>query len=133
MRDVLGDRPLHAVRQTESLREVVQACMRSSQHCFPVVDDHGEMTGLVTLGQIRQFLDEVNETVPVIAQDIATRPTATLSPDDDLDRALERLMALDVEDLPVAAPDDPKRVVGLLSRRDIMAAYARRRVESGRA
>jgi chloride channel protein, CIC family len=133
VRDVLGDRPLHAVRQTESLREVVQACMRSSQHCFPVVDDHGEMTGLVTLGQIRQFLDEVNETVPVIAQDIATPPTATLSPDDDLDRALERLMALDVEDLPVVASDDPKRVVGLLSRRDIMAAYARRRVEGGRA
>ncbi len=131
VQDVLGDRPLHSLQQTDSLRDVIQACMRSSQHCFPVVDKKGQMTGLITLAQVRQFLDEHDETVPVIAHDLASRPLATLSPDDDLDTALQRLMSLSVEELPVVEPGDAPRVLGLLSRRDIMVAYARRRFETG--
>jgi hypothetical protein len=52
--------------------------------------------------------------------------------DDDLDTALQRLVTLDVEELPVTDPDDRSRVMALISRRDIMAAYARRRLEAGR-
>jgi len=55
----------------------------------------------------------------------------SLSLADDLDRALQRLMALDVEELPVVHPDRSARVVGVLSRRDLMAAYARRRFGAG--
>jgi chloride channel protein, CIC family len=131
VRDVLGDRPLHTLQETASMREVIQACMRSSQHSYPVVDEKGQMTGLITLAQVRQFLDEHDETVPVIAQDLASRPRATLSPDDDLDTALQRLMSLDVEELPVVEAENPPRVLGLLSRRDIMVAYAGRRLEKG--
>jgi CIC family chloride channel protein len=131
VRDVLSGRPLHTLRQAESLHEVIQACLRSSQHCFPVVDSQGQMTGLVTLSQIRQFLDEHDAADAVIAHDLASRPVATLSPDDDLDSALQRLMALDVEDLPVVDPQDARHLLGLLSRRDIMAAYARRRLDVG--
>ncbi len=131
VRDVMPDRPVRTIGQRESLPEVIQEFMHSSQHCFPVVDDQGRMTGLVTLEQIRQFLDERDDAIPVIADDLATRPTATLTPDDDLDTALQRLMALDVEELPVVADRDVGRVLGILSRRDIMAAYARRRLAAG--
>jgi CIC family chloride channel protein len=131
VRDVVGDRPLHTLQETASMRDVIQACMRSSQHCFPVVNEGGQMTGIITLAQVRQFLDEHDETVPVIAHDLASRPRATLSPEDNLDTALQRLMSLEVEELPVVEPGDPPRVLGLLSRRDIMVAYAGRRLEGG--
>lgn len=129
--EVLGSRTLHTIRENASMAEVIQSCMQSSQHCFPVVDAAGRMTGVITLTQVRQFLDQGDAGMPAIAHDLASEPQATLSTADDLDRALQRLMALDVEDLPVVQPGDASRVLGILSRRDIIAAYARRRLESG--
>ncbi len=126
--DVLGGRPLHTISETASMGDVIQSCMTSSQHCFPVVDAQGRMTGLITLAQVRQFLDEKDESGPVIAHDLATKPRSFLSPEDDLDRALQKLMALDVEELPVMEPANPGQLLGILSRRDIIAAYARRRL-----
>lgn len=130
---VLRGRPMHTILETASMREVVQSCMTSSQHCFPVVDREGRMTGLITLAQVRQFLDEKDESGPAIAHDLAIRPRSSLSPEDDLDRALQRLMALDVEELPVVETSNPGHVLGILSRRDIIAAYARGRLDSGPA
>lgn len=130
VRDVIRGRPLHSLAQAAPLREVIQACMSSSQHCFPVLDEHQQLTGIIRLAQIRQFLDEHGENPAVIADDIALTPRALLSPEDDLDRALQQLMSLDVEDLLVVDPTDPRHVVGILSRRDIIAAYAKRRLGS---
>ncbi len=128
VRDVIDGRPLHTLHESAPLREVIQACMSSSQHCFPVLDEARHLTGIIRLAQVRQFLDENDENSAVIADDLALKPRALLSPDDNLDRALQQLMSLDVEDLLVVAPDDPRIAIGILSRRDIMAAYARRRL-----
>jgi chloride channel protein, CIC family len=129
--EALGGRPVHTIRETASMSEMLQNCMTSSQHCFPVVDAAGRMSGLVTLAQVRQFLDEHEDNSSVIAHDLALMPRATLSPSDDLDHALQRLTALELEELPVVDASDPGRVLGILSRRDIIAVYANRRFESG--
>lgn len=131
--DVVAARTVHTVRETASMGDVIQSCMASSQHCFPVVDAEGRMSGLITLDQVRQFLDEKDVNAPSIAHDLAVTPTASLHPDDDLDRALQRLVGLELEELPVVEPAEPRRVIGILSRRDIMAAYARRRFDSDAA
>ena len=128
--DLVGGRPMHTIRETASMDDVIQSCMTSSQHCFPVVDTAGEMTGIITLAQVRQFLDERHDQVPAIAHDLATKPLESLTPRDDLDHALQRLMAMDVEELPVVEPASPRHLLGILSRRDIIAAYAQRRLES---
>jgi CBS domain-containing protein len=87
------------------------------------------MTGLITLAQVRQFLDEHDQESPAIAHDLAVAPGAVLAPGDDLDRALQRLMSLDLEELPVVDPARDGQLLGILSRRDIIAAYANRRFE----
>jgi CIC family chloride channel protein len=125
--DVLGERRLHTIRDTASMSEILQSTIASSQHCFPIVDVEGRMTGLITLAQLRQFLDERDSSLPVIAQDFAMPALASLSPEDHLDRALHLLMSLEVEDLPVVEHSRSARVIGILSRRDITAAYAHRR------
>ena len=47
--------------------------------------------------------------------------TVTLA--DDLHTALKRLTELNVDELPVVAPDDPRQLIGLLNRRELVAAY----------
>jgi chloride channel protein, CIC family len=125
--EVIGERPLHTILETAPMSEVIQSCMTSSQHCFPVLDAQGEMTGLITLAQVRRFLDERDSDLPAIAHDLASKPQASLLPSDHLDRALQLMMALEVEDLPVVERNASTRVIGILSRRDITAAYALRR------
>jgi CIC family chloride channel protein len=129
VREVAPERPVHVLPRSMPLRDVLQAFMRSSQHCFPVVDDAGRMTGAITLDQVRSHLDEYGERMPVIADDIATELPGALGPDDGLDVALQRMEDLDMEELPITDPRDTGRVVGLLSRRDIVAAYHRQRAE----
>ena len=125
--DVLGERPLHTILDTASMDDILASTRTSSQHCFPVVDAKDRMTGLITLSQLRQFLDERDSNLPVIAQDFAMPARASLSPEDHLDRALHLLMSLELEDLPVVEHSRSARVIGILSRRDITAAYAHRR------
>jgi hypothetical protein len=43
------------------------------------------------------------------------------------------MVSLDTEELPIADTADSRRIVGLLSRRDIVAAYNRQRAESAPA
>jgi CIC family chloride channel protein len=127
--DVVGERPVHVLDQAANLEEVIRAFMQSSQHCFPVVNGDGRMIGSIMLNHLRQHLDEYGERSPVIAHDLASDPDEILSLDDDLDSALDRMVALDVEELPIVRSEEDRRVVGLLSRRDIIAVYTRRRVE----
>ena len=131
VRDVIDGRPLHVLGESASLREVILACMGSSQHCFPVVDERGRLTGIIRLSHVRALLDEDGDNLAVIAHDVAMKPRSLLHPADDLDHALGLLMSLEVEDLPVVDPVEPDRVVGILSRRDIIAAYAKGRLAAG--
>lgn len=129
VKDVVGERPVHVLGETASLEEVIRAFMHSSQHCFPIVDPTGRMTGSITLHQLRQHLDDSGEQSPVIAHDLASQPGETLYLHDDLETALARMVALDVEELPIVKSKEERRVVGLLSRRDIVAVYNRVRME----
>ncbi|HEY7728061.1 MAG TPA: chloride channel protein [Candidatus Eisenbacteria bacterium] len=129
VRDVARERPVHVLQQSATLDEIIRAFTRSSQHCFPVVDPRGTMIGSITLDQLREHFDELGERVPLIAHDLVTQPSPSLSLDDDLDTALQRMVSLDAAELPIVDAGERRRVVGLLSRRDILAVYNRRRME----
>jgi len=130
VKEVVGGRPFHVLPQTATLGEVIHAFTRTSQHCFPVVDEDGRMTGSIMLHELRQHLDEYGEQSPVIAHDLASQADKTLLLEDDLETALDRMVGFDVEELPIIKSGDSRRVVGLLSRRDIFAVYNRRRMEA---
>jgi CIC family chloride channel protein len=59
-----------------------------------------------------------------LATDLATRPVLTVTPLDDLHTALKRLTELNRDEIPVVDPDDPSRLIGLLARRELIAAYS---------
>jgi CIC family chloride channel protein len=48
----------------------------------------------------------------------------TVTPSDDLHAALGRLTELNVDEIPVVAPNDPTRLIGLLHRRELVSAYS---------
>ena len=74
----------------------------------------GRLTGIFTLRDVRLALLGSDWGPLVLADDLATRPVLTVTPDDDLHTALRRLTELNIDEIPVVAPDDPTRLIGLL-------------------
>ena len=67
-----------------------------------------------------------------IARDVMTSEIVKVSPDDDLNTALQRFTALNLDELPVIHDKEPGRLLGFLRRKETIAAYNRRIVEHRR-
>jgi CIC family chloride channel protein len=111
------------ISETMSFREMVRLIADSRNSYFPVVDAQGEMTGILSLTDIRgvAFEDVLSELV--IAKDIATENVITVTPRDNLSMALKQLASANVNQLPVVDPENRRRVLAMLSRHDIIVAY----------
>jgi CIC family chloride channel protein len=67
----------------------------------------------------------------VVANDLKVESVMTLTPENNLNEAMEMFAKLDVEQLPVVHHDDPKRVIGMVNRGEVLAAYNREVLVSG--
>jgi CIC family chloride channel protein len=104
-------------------KDLIQRVARSNQTLFPVVDGQGRLTGIFTLRDLRLALVGSEWGPLVLADDLATRPVLTVTPEDTLHTALRRMTELNVDEIPVVQPDDSTRLIGLLSRRELTSAY----------
>jgi len=90
---------------------------------FPVVNDKEELVGIISLRDIRPILLEESLMDLVIAKDIMTEDVITLRADENLYDAMGKFGIKDIGQLPVVERDNPKRVVGMLKRTDMILAY----------
>jgi CIC family chloride channel protein len=104
------------------LQALELAFHETHHHGFPVLDDQGDLVGIVTL----QDLARARERGPLSGRqvrDIATRSVLTVHPDEPMWQALKRLGTRDVGRLPVVDRRNPRRLVGMIRRSDIVRAY----------
>ncbi|HDM32412.1 MAG TPA: CBS domain-containing protein, partial [Deltaproteobacteria bacterium] len=114
------------VRENTPLRDIVDLITKSRSSYYPVVDSSGLMTGIFDIHDVRRILtDEILANL-VIASDIATEDVITVRPDDDLSSVLRKFSLKDLEELPVVDPVNPRKVIGMISRRDLINAYNQR-------
>jgi CIC family chloride channel protein len=111
---------------TTPFAEVLRRVAASTETLFPVVDGDGRLSGVFSLRDVRPALLGSDWAPLVVADDLAHRPVICVTRDDDLHTALRRLTELNTDELPVVDPDDPARLVGLLARRELVAAYTAR-------
>lgn len=111
------------VPQNMNLKEFAEKLPRSRSNNFVVVDSRGKIAGVLTFLDYydKLFNDGLDDTMKV--KDIMTPEVVTVSIEDNLDTALEKIAAKDYSILPVVAPDDPLKMLGILTRRDILEAY----------
>lgn len=112
---------VQVARTSMSLREVI-ALMRETRHGgYPVLDEEGRLAGIITLKDVRDVPLERRLATPV--SEAMTRSLITVTPDQTIAEAALLMVQHGVGRLPVVAPDDPTRLVGVLSRTDILRAY----------
>lgn len=136
VREIMTRQP-ETVPSDEPLTVLERRLDRSGPHGFPVVDpmDEERLIGVVTVSDLQRALAEgtADGEDRRTAGDICTRHPLTITPDDPVFRAVQRMASIDVGRLPVVSAEDHRRLVGLVRRADIVRAYQRalrRTVES---
>lgn len=91
---------------------------------FPVVDDAGHMVGIISMQDVKNILHRAEEErVCYLVGAICTRDVMMLTPDDNLYTAMELFDVKGIEEIPVVENLEEKWVIGMLKRRDVIAAY----------
>jgi H+/Cl- antiporter ClcA/CBS domain-containing protein len=99
---------------------------RSASHQgFPVVDAAGHLKGIVTR---RDFLDAAKPEA-TRAGDLISRPPSVIFLDNSLREAADHMVRENVGRLPVVSREDPRRIVGIITRSDLLRAHERRLAE----
>ncbi|HET97109.1 MAG TPA: CBS domain-containing protein, partial [Desulfurivibrio alkaliphilus] len=98
---------------------------------FPVIDDTGRMTGIVSMQDVKSILHDRQLLLNSRVGDICTRQVAVLTPDDNLYTAMTLFDVKGLEEIPVVEATDNRWVLGILKRRDVIAAYNKEVIKKG--
>lgn len=105
-----------------TLDELARAFAESHHHGFPVLDENGDLHGVVTIQDMERAMSR-SDAHEVTVRDIATTSLQVAYPHEPLWVALKRMGTRDLGRLPVVSPDNPKQLLGLIRRADIIKAY----------
>jgi CIC family chloride channel protein len=105
--------------ETESLEKAAKVLTETRHHGLPVVDTEGLLVGILTVVDVEHARERGSET----AGEACTRNLDVTYPDEPLNLALRRMSRRDLGRLPVVSRQDPRRLVGILRRADIIHAY----------
>jgi CIC family chloride channel protein len=120
---VLQGRDVQTIRENMPFEQILQFMLASNQQDFPVVDEDENLTGIISMTDLRQAMADKEVHNLLLARDIAMGGATTVTMDDTVNTALGVMADLDVRELPVVSKDDPRKVIALVSRKDITRAY----------
>lgn len=116
----------HVIGEGATVQQILQAIGASRQTEFPVLDRDLKLKGMITYDDLRAVLADPTKFGPlVVADDLASQQFERVTPSDSLRTALQRLALRGSHYVPVVADDDDARLVGLIGRQEIFAAYDR--------
>jgi CBS-domain-containing membrane protein len=124
VRDVMV-RFFPTVRHSDNLAEIVRIARANSHvESLPVMDDRGQLVGIIRSVDLHRVLDTEMPAQLVNADDIAQRSLISVDPSENLLEALRDFGVSDVETLPVEeGTGEDRRLIGLLLRSDAMRRY----------
>ena len=122
VKDVMNPE-VEIVKESLNLGRLAEIISKSKHNSFPVVDNERHLTGIISFFDYRDVVFDENLKDLVVAKDITTTEVVTVSLDDNLYDAMEKITAKDFSILPVVDPEEPTKLVGILTRRDIIGAY----------
>jgi len=122
-----------SISEHARLDELKKAYVKSGKGCVQVVDDDDLMVGIITFSDLQAWLLDPSLDQVVVAVEIANRKVLTISEDDSLLNAIALLDRVEFEQMPVVSADNPRKVLGVLSRNAIFSTYHKMIVKHGEA
>jgi CIC family chloride channel protein len=122
VRDIMSDQVVTILENTQ-LVDVINRLKTQDASYLHVVSESNELIGIISFRDIRPVLQEETLKRLVIARDVATTDITTIRPSDNIQLALQEMGGRGISQLPVVAEDDSRKVIGTLSKKDVLAAY----------
>lgn len=130
VRDIFNpDRKVTKIPEGMTVEDIVHHLAYSNQNYFPVVNRDEKMVGIFCDDDVRAYLYDESLWKLAVARDIMVDKFLSVAPDDDLNTALLQFTSHDLDELPVIDPDQPGLLMGMLRRRETIAAYNQRLME----
>ncbi|MGQ9920881.1 MAG: chloride channel protein [Desulfobacca sp.] len=123
VQDALVNRTVTLIPENTPFHELVKIVTAAKDYHFPVVNGDGRMTGIISINDIREVILEESIANLIVAKDVATPNVVRVCLDESLHTALEKMAQINVDELPVVNAAEPDKIVGLISKRDIISCY----------
>jgi len=114
-----------AIPEQMTLRQFTHTLAGSRQTNFPLVNEAGELTGILSTQDFMGAVFERDLMDLVVVKELATVDVITVTEDEDLDQVMQKIGLRNIEQLPVVDRDNSRKLVGIISRRDMVSAYNR--------
>jgi CIC family chloride channel protein len=111
------------LKSKTSLGEMVALLKNSGLTDFPVIDDDGTLKGVVSFQDIREVLTDSDLYSVLIAADAIGEYVPSVCVDASLSEALAMFSRYDVHNLPVVKDAENQKLVGVITRYDLMRFY----------
>ncbi|HEY9073396.1 MAG TPA: chloride channel protein, partial [Desulfobaccales bacterium] len=121
--EVITPRQVTEIPETMPLEQVIQLVTGSSDLHFPVVALDGRMTGILSINDIRPIMFEESQPQVKVAKDVATPNVSRVLTEDSLQEALDKMVLMNVDELPVVQAEDPDKIISMISKREIIGYY----------
>lgn len=119
-------RDVATLQTTQTLAEVRRWLAEESPHTqhqgYPVVNEQGRVQGVLT----RRTLLDPQWHYTLALGDLVTRPPIAVNENHSLREAADHMVAESVGRLIVVSKDDPHKLVGIITRGDILTSHAQR-------
>ncbi len=109
-----------SVKQTDTLRTLLKALMKSKRNIFPVLSEEGSIVGIVKVDNIRPFLLNTELYDMVLVFDMMSPPGPSLETTDSLHDATTLFESLHVWNLPVV---EKGKYLGFVSKAGVFDSY----------
>jgi CIC family chloride channel protein len=108
-----------------SLRQFTHFIASTRHTNFPLVNRNGELTGIISVQDFMGVVFERDLMDLVVIKELATLDVITVTGEENLDQAMKKIGYRNIEQLPVVDRKNGCKLVGIISRRDMVSAYNR--------
>ncbi|MBV9392537.1 MAG: ClcB-like voltage-gated chloride channel protein [Verrucomicrobia bacterium] len=109
---------------TSTFAEIAEKFLQNRMQHIYITANNGELLGAVSLHDIKEFLDQPELAKMVIAADLLRQDFPRISPNQGIGVALEKFSEVSSERLPVVDDLNSGRLIGSISKTDIMLHLA---------
>lgn len=111
------------IRHDMRLGEVLKKAENSPYPHFPVLNNEGQLVGILSMSDLKGFLAEVGALSElIVASEIMTKRVTIVRPTDNFESAFEIFEGKQISTLPVVREKDQK-LLGILKKSDLLLTY----------
>lgn len=111
---------LEAARENATITEIGTRLILRSINGLPIIEENGKVIGILTIIDILRAIKEDRDLDALKAKDLMTSNPKTVNQQTDMIEIIKLMDSEGIEMVPVVDEDNDDRLIGVVSRKDIL-------------